>query len=51
MLETANIAVADIEIMKRADTNMVSKVYRHQENKNAVVLKTMKNLQADPPPE
>ena len=50
-LETANMAVADPEIMKRAKANMVTKAYRHQENRDAVALKTMQSLQADPPPE
>ena len=49
-LETASIAVADPEIMKRAKANMVTNAYRHQENKDAVTLKSMQSLQADPHP-
>jgi hypothetical protein len=45
------MAVADPEIMKRAKANMVTKAYRHQENRDAVALKTMQSLQADPQPE
>ena len=37
--------------MERATANMVATAYRRQINKEAVALKTIKNLQADPPPE
>ena len=50
-LETANMAVADPVILERAKAAMVATDYRHQVNKDAVALKTIETLQADPPPE
>jgi hypothetical protein len=50
-LETANMAVADPVILERAKAAMVATAYRHQVNKDAVALKTIETLQADPPPE
>ena len=49
--QTAKTAVTDPEIMERATANIVATAYRRQINKEAVALKTIKNLQADPPPE
>ena len=47
--QTAKTAVTDPEIMERATANMVATAYRRQINKEAVALKTIKNLQADSP--
>ena len=49
--QTAKTAVTDPEIMERAKTAMVGQFYRRQVNKEAVAMKTIKNLQADPAPE
>ena len=48
--QTAKTAITDPEIMERAKTALVDKVYRRQVNKEAVARKTIESLQADPAP-
>jgi hypothetical protein len=49
--QTAKTAVTDPEIIERAKAALVDQVYRRQVNKEAVAMKTIENLQADPAPE
>ena len=42
--QAAKTAVTDPEIMERAEANMVATTYRRQINKEAMALKTIKNL-------
>jgi hypothetical protein len=49
--QTAKTAVTEPESIERAKAAFVDQVYRRQANKDAVVMKTIENLQADPAPE